>query len=697
MENNFHEEEQIEKSFDLYLFKRLFKYTKPFIPLLLISVLLLVMITAVDLVKPYMIKLVIDDYVNGWDQPLYVTDEKPMTPNSSAGQEIKTVEWQGQYYTREQKNFDHEGLPARQLYIHEGQTFMLNAPIADAAEVEVNADRLVADNTLTAVYEDGRTASYTATPMTQEEYEPFRTDDKRGILNMVSIYVIILFTGFAMNYGQSLLLTYIGQKQVYLMRQDMFKHLQRQSLSFFDKNPVGRLVTRVTNDMNNISEMFTNVLINAFKDIFLLVGTVVIMFQMNARLAVVALSTVPVILIAAYIFRLKARDAHRQVKVKLARINASLSEYISGMKIIQMFKREEAIYNHFDDINKDHMDSSLRETMVFAVFRPTMNIIYAITLALIIWYGGGRAIQGAIELGVLVAFVDYTQQFFRPIFDLSEKFNILQSAMASSERIFMLYDTHEEIENKDNAAKPEKLQGGISFENVSFSYNDDEWVLKDVNFDIKPGETVAFVGATGSGKTTIMSLISRFYDIQKGSIKVDGTDIKDIDLAALRQRIGIVLQDVFLFTGDIRGNIELNKKLTDERLREVIETVNADRFIDKLPEGLDAAVYERGATFSAGQRQLLSFARALAFDPEILILDEATSNIDTETEEWIQDAITKLIEGRTTIIVAHRLSTIQHADKIVVLHKGRVMEVGTHNELLSKQGLYHKLYLLQYK
>lgn len=694
MEQTFHEEEKIDKSFDAYLFKRLLRYSKPFMALFALCLVLLTLITLVDLAKPYLIKVVIDDYVNGWDQPLYVSDADP---NSSSQADIKTTTLDGLYYTRAQDGFDHAGLPAVQLYLYEGNQYLLSGVIETDNRNDVDTRQLETTQTLIVTNEDGTTNTLSARPLDEEEYQPFRDMDKSGILQTVGLYVFVLFAGFLMNYGQALLLTYVGQKQVYHMRQDLFMHLQRQSLAFFDKNPVGRLVTRVTNDMNNISEMYTNVLINSFKDFFLLLGTVFIMFSLNVRLALISLSTVPLVILSAYLFRVKAREAHREVKVKLARINASLSEYISGMKIIQMFHREEAIYNRFKTINDDHMGATLRETTVFAIFRPTMNLIYSLTLSLLIWYGGGKAIQGAVELGVLFAFVNYTQQFFRPIFDLSEKFNILQSAMASSERIFMLFDTKETIPVKEDAVKPAELKGGLSFENVWFRYTEDEWVLKDVSFDIKPGETVAFVGATGSGKTTIMSLISRFYDIQKGCIRVDGTDIKDLDLDALRQRIGIVLQDVFLFTGDIRNNIQLNQTMSEEKLREVIETVNADRFIDKLPDGIDSAVQERGATFSAGQRQLLSFARALAFDPEILILDEATSNIDTETEEWIQDAITKLIEGRTTIIVAHRLSTIQHADKIVVLHKGKVREVGTHNELLAQQGLYHKLYLLQYK
>ncbi len=450
--------------------------------------------------------------------------------------------------------------------------------------------------------------------------------------------------------------------------------------------------------MKNISEMYTNVLINAFKDFLLLVGTIFVMFALNPKLAVVSLITFPLIGLAAWRFRMKAREAHRAVKVKVARINSSLAENISGMKIIQIFAQQSAIKDDFKKINEDHLMASLEEIRVFAVFRPAMNLIYSLTLAILIWYGGGKAIQGALELGVLFAFINYTEQFYRPIFDLSEKFNILQSAMASAERIFMLFDTDDFINEIDTPVTLEPFKGEIEFKNVWFSYEPDNWVLKDVSFKVSPGDTVAFVGATGSGKTTIISLLNRFYDIQKGQILIDGHDIQNLDLDDLRGKIGMVLQDVFLFAGDIKGNIRLNQRdMPMDCLESVARHVNADPFIKKLPGGYDEPVQERGSTLSAGQRQLLSFARALAFNPDVLILDEATANIDTETEHLIQDAIDKIVRDRTTIVVAHRLSTIQNSDKIIVLHKGEIREIGTHEELLEKEGIYHNLFLLQYK
>ena len=522
--------------------------------------------------------------------------------------------------------------------------------------------------------------------------------NKAGLKNIALIFLFVITGGFVFNYIQVYILYYTGQKIIYNMRQELFSHLLRLSLSFFDKNPVGRLVTRVSNDMENLNEMYTAVIVNLFKDIFTLIGIIIIMLRMNAKVALISFAAIPLIFLSSAIFRKESRKAYRSVRVKLAKINSTLSENISGMKIIQIFNREKFKYDEFAGINDEHRQASKRELLVFAVFRPSMDLIYSFSLALLIWYGGGKVLQGTLPFGVLFAFVNYIDQFFKPINDLTEKFNILQSAMASAERIFLLLDEEENIKTIGNPLPLSKITGKIEFKNVWFAYEGENWVLKDVSFTINPGETVAFVGATGAGKTSIISLITRLYDIQKGEILVDGKNIKEVDKYELRSQIGVVLQDVFLFTGDIKGNIRLNnKEISDEQIKEVAGFVNADTFIDKLPKRYEETVMERGATLSSGQRQLLAFARALAFDPSLLVLDEATSNIDTETEILIQDAIKKLIKGRTNIIIAHRLSTIQHADKIVVMHKGRLREMGKHQELLDKKGMYYDLYLLQYK
>ena len=522
--------------------------------------------------------------------------------------------------------------------------------------------------------------------------------NKDGLKNIALIFVAVITGSFACNYIQVYILNYTGQKIIYNMRQELYSHLLRMSLSFYDRNPVGRLVTRVSNDMENLNEMYTTVLVNLFKDIFTLTGIVIVMLRMNAKVALISFIAIPFIFLSALIFRKESRKAYRVTRVKLAKINATLSENISGMKIIQIFNREKYKYDEFFAINDEHRQASLREVFVFAIFRPSMDLIYSFSLALLIWYGGGRVLQGALPFGVLFAFVNYIDQFFKPINDLTEKFDILQSAISSAERIFMLLDQEEEIKNIESPKSLGKVIGKIEFKNVWFAYEGENWVLKDVSFTINPGETVAFVGATGAGKTSIISLIARLYDIQKGEILIDGKNIKEVDKYELRSHIGVVLQDVFLFTGDIKGNIRLNNQnIDDEKIKEVAGFVNADTFIENLPNKYDEKVMERGATLSSGQRQLLAFARALAFNPSVLVLDEATSNIDTETELLIQDAIKKLIKGRTNIIIAHRLSTIQNADKIIVMHKGKIREMGKHQELLDKKGMYYDLYLLQYK
>ncbi|HHY78869.1 MAG TPA: ABC transporter ATP-binding protein [Thermoanaerobacter sp.] len=519
-----------------------------------------------------------------------------------------------------------------------------------------------------------------------------------GVTHIGILYLIIITVAFIINYGQIYLIQYTGQKIIFNLRQQIFEHLQSLSLSFFDKNPVGRLVTRVTNDTDTLNELYTSVIANLFNDIFIILGIIIAMVSYNVKLALISLSTIPLIIGGMYIYRKLASQAYRLVRVRLARINAFLSEHISGMKIVQLFVTEHKKSKEFEKINKDYYDANMRQLTIFAIFRPSMDVIYSLTLALLIWYGGKDIISHKIEFGVLYAFVNYLQQLFQPIFDISEKYDILQSAMASAERIFILLDTKEQIKDPEKPIPLEDIQGKIEFKNVWFSYNGKEWVLKDVSFVVNPGETVAFVGATGAGKSSIISLLSRFYDIQKGEILIDGIDIRKVRQQDLRKHIGVVLQDVFLFTGDIKSNIRLNNKnITDNDIYMVAKYVNAHHFIKKLPEGYESKVTERGSTLSAGQRQLLAFARALAFNPKILVLDEATANIDTETERLIQDALKKLTKGRTTLVIAHRLSTIQHADKIIVLHKGRIREMGTHNELLQKKGLYYNLYMLQYK
>ncbi len=491
----------------------------------------------------------------------------------------------------------------------------------------------------------------------------------------------------------------LGQRIMFDMRMQVIGHLQRLDLKFYDRNPVGRLMTRVTTDVDVLNELFTSGVVSVFGDLFTLVGIMAVLIWMDWRLALVAFSVLPLIVLITQWFRRNVRESYRTVRTWIARINAYLQERITGMTTVHLFRREARDFAAFDEIDRQHRDANVRSIFFYAVFYPAIELVSAVAVGLILWVGGRWVIGDSLTLGSLVAFVMYAQRFFRPIMDMSEKFNVLQGAMASSERIFGLLDTPVEIATVEAAhAGPHDGLGAIAFEHVTFGYVENEPVLKDVSFRVEPGQRVGIVGATGAGKTTIVSLLLRFYDVQSGRITVDGVDIRDIDLASLRSMFGLVLQDVHLFAGTVAGNIRLgHESISDEAVRRAAAAVHADVFIDRLPQGLETPVAERGATLSVGQKQLLSFARALAFNPRVLILDEATSSVDTETELLIRDAVKVVMDGRTTIAIAHRLSTIQGMDRIIVLHKGRLRESGTHQELLAARGIYHRLYQLQFQ
>jgi ATP-binding cassette, subfamily B, multidrug efflux pump len=520
-----------------------------------------------------------------------------------------------------------------------------------------------------------------------------------GLDRLAVLYLVILVGAFASDYIQTWALQLVGQRIMFDLRMAIYSHLQRLDVRYYDRNPVGRLMTRVTSDVDVLNDLFTSGVITIFGDVFTLVGIMAVMVGMNWQLALVAFSVLPLIVFITQWFRRNVRESYRVVRGLIARINAFLQENITGMATVQLFRREALNFERFDDIDRRHRDANVESIFYYAVFYPAIEFVSTLASALIIWYGGGSVLRHALTLGAIVAFLQYTQRFFRPISDMSEKFNVLQSAMASSERIFRLLDEPVVIEDPiAPAARPAPGAGHIVFDHVWFAYNGDDYVLKDVSFDVRPGQRIGIVGATGSGKTTLINLLLRFYDVQKGSITIDGVDIRKLPLADVRGLFSLVLQDVHLFSGTIADNIRLGRtSIDDERVRKAAEAVHADAFIARLPDGYASAVAERGATLSVGQKQLLSFARALAFDPRVLILDEATSSIDTETELLIRDALQVLMKGRTTIAIAHRLSTIQDMDKILVLHKGQVRESGTHQELLAERGIYFKLFELQYK
>ena len=544
-----------------------------------------------------------------------------------------------------------------------------------------------------------------------------------GIAQVAGLYVAALVVSFLLEFLQTYFMQWTGQMAMFDLRAQIFRLLQRMHIGFYDKNPVGRLVTRVTTDVDALNEMFTAGVVSIFEDIFVLAGIVGIMLKMNWKLALITFAVLPLIGYATTIFRDKVRDSYRRIRVAIARINAYLQEHVSGMVVLQLFNREEPAFDKFSEVNALHMDAFKDAIMAHAVYYPVVEILSSAAIAGVIWFGGNDVLRGMATLGVLVAFMQYAQRFFRPIQDLSEKYNILQSAMAACERIFKMLDTPVEITSPAVTKTPNGL-GRIEFDHVWFAYRkmppqtaetrsarvvdpathtqtlpgEPDWVLRDVSFVIEPGETVAIVGHTGAGKTTIISLLMRFYDVQKGAIKIDGVDVKDMDLGDLRRRFGVVLQDPFLFTGTVGGNIRLGTEwIQDEDVEKAAKDVNLADFIRTLPGGFKEEVRERGSTLSTGQKQLISFARALAHNPKTLVLDEATSSVDTETEFRVRDALNRMVEGRTSVIIAHRLSTIQRADKIIVMHKGQVREMGTHQELLGQRGIYYKLYQLQYK
>ena len=525
-------------------------------------------------------------------------------------------------------------------------------------------------------------------------------DDAFSRLAVLGVgYLLVLGLGASIRYGQTILTTWVGQKAMYDLRLELFRHLQFLPLGFFDRNPVGRLMTRITNDIDALTDMVTRGVVSIFGDIAMVVLISGAMLLLDWRLALVTFLSLPLLIALTAYFRGMMRDSFRAIRIRLARVNAYLNETLSGMAIVQLFTREKPTFDQFDALNRDLLVANQGQVRAMSVFQPTVNFTRNATAALLFVVGANWVLGGELTLGTLVAFWQLLQNFFQPILDLSEKYNIMQAAMASSERVFRLLDTRSNILDPQSPVELPHVRGEIGFRSVSFAYNEGDWVLRDVDFTISAGESVAIVGATGAGKTSIISLISRFYDVQKGKITLDGVDIREMRQADVRKHVGVVLQDPFIFAGTIASNIRLNEtSISDEQVKNAARFVNADKFIEKLPQGYDTVVTERGSTLSVGQKQLLAFARAIAFNPEILlVLDEATSSVDTETEHLIQDALAKLMSGRTSIIIAHRLSTIQNVDRIIVLHKGRVVEIGTHRDLLAQRGVYHRLYELQYR
>lgn len=654
-------------------FRRMLSYARSYTFQLILTFLMIVALTGLALVSPYLIKVAIDEHIQVENIKMY--EYPAATEHTLSVTRTKDNMKDGiDFFIREtdlskEEKAQYEDKGAYHLKEEDGMAYLYKS----------------GDETKSAIYE---------VPMS--EYKAYRDKDFKAINKLSLYFLLTIILTFVLDYLQTMSITIASQKMIYSMRTEVYDHIISRSLSFFDRNAIGRLTTRLTNDIEAISEMYSDVMITLFKDIFMLAGIMIFMLSMDLKLSLLSFITLPFIFAISIFFRGKIRKILALSRKKLSLINSKLSENISGMRLIHIFGKENKINREFDEANADYRNTMLRRVKIFSIYRPSIDIIRNVAIASLIYFGAKEVLNETMYFGMLYLFIDYLKKFFMPIMDLTEKYNITQSAMVSAERVFAILDDKNEIQNPENPLPFDDIQGEIEFRNVSFSYIEGEPVLKNISFKIKKGESVALVGPTGSGKTSIISLLTRFYDIDEGEILIDGININDVRKEDLRKNIGVVLQDVFLFSGTIRDNIKLNKDISDEEIIKISKYVNADPFIQKLPGKYDEPVMERASTLSSGQRQLLSFARTLVYEPKILVLDEATANIDTETELLIQDAVKKLINGRTSIAIAHRLSTIQHVDKILVIKNGTIREEGTHQELLDKKGLYYDLYRLQY-
>ena len=658
--------------------KRLLSYLKPHKFVMTAATVLVLFIIVVELYRPIIIGDAIDNFINGYYRPYVLANED----------DREVITWNGLDLTRktdEELSLLPESTECYQIFLYHDSYYMAESITPSECTRLRDADNEYLENYV----QNG--APY----LGREELKELRTYDFVGILRAALLYLLMLLIGFILNYMDTWMLQKMGQKIVYQMREEVFTHIHSLSLTFFNSTPVGKLVTRVSNDTEAINELFSSILVKLFKNTVKIVGYAVVMISIDVRMAGLSFLLLPVVTFLTFLFQILSRKAYQITRTKITDLNTFLSEHISGMRLIQIFAREEAKYKQFKGKSQELFEANWREVMIFAIFRPAIYLTSILAMVIVIGGGSYWVLQGTLSLGTLFIFISYISSFFEPIQDLAEQFGTLQSSLASAEKIFSVLDVKPEITSPASPV-PVQIKGRIEFRHVWFAYEKDDYVLKDVSFVIEPGQKIAFVGATGAGKSSILNLIGRYFDIQKGEILIDGVNIRDIDTDVLRRAIGQVQQDVFIFTGDIKNNISLNnEEISLEQIQTAAQTVGADSFIQKLPGGYDEPVTERGSTLSAGQRQLLSFARTLAYDPTILVLDEATANIDTETESLITKALERLMEGRTTIMVAHRLSTIQHANKIIVMHHGEIREQGSHQELLHKNGLYRKLYDLQ--
>lgn len=694
------EGEKLGKPYDLKLMGRLLHYVRPYAFLLAITSVLIVGATAADLVLPYLIKIAVDRHIVVTFQEVRLSpDSDPRAARlvESYHRLMRPTGREGVFFLsgEKAKQIDPQDLAQlKSAGVVRPETYYLadNKP-GPAMEVVKKRPKLF------YVYPDAVVISTAdLARLDRKDLARLRADDIAGLARIALIGGAVLLAGLLLNFFQIVFLEYAGQRLTHDLRQDLLAHVLSQSIAFHDRSPTGRLVARVTNDIQNLNEMIKSVAVTLFKDFFILAGIVVLLIHINLPLALVTFALLPPILLVTIIFRRLTRDVFRELRTKISQINSSFSETISGIRIVQVFRRESVNRRRFADLNHENYLAGMRQIRIFAVFMPLIELISATALGLIIWYGGLSVIRETMTLGAVVAFIGYAQKFFQPIRDLAEKYNILQSAMASLERVFGLMDERSALPLATRPRPVPEAGGEIKFDKVNFGYRPGEPVLRDVSFLVKPGTTTAIVGPTGAGKTSIINLLLRFYDVTSGRVIVDGLDVRELDPAGHRSRIGLVMQDVFLFSGSVRENIDLAQEgLAEEKIKAAARAVNAADFIEALPEGYDQRLGEGGLSLSVGQRQLLSFARVLVQNPQILILDEATASIDSDTEKLVEAALERVTAGRTSIIIAHRLSTIQRANRILVLNQGRISEAGTHAQLLARSGLYYSLYQLQFR